>query len=318
MAEQKWPRAIQKLLKGLGDAEAAGALVGAGFDFALAQPVRTYVDPERLLGHLDRALDERVVEAYLRDHVRPFFDREAERAVARDDRVGDWLTAEAQAELRALAAKPVEFDRRFLEGLVKQDSVRHMLRSVIEETLDRFVQSVKQGLSTVSGGRLGGGKGLLGGITGGITGQFEQLLQRAVGSFVGGSMNLMLERLVAILSSPETARQLGRSKLQAYDAAVKTPTRKVAKSALKAPLDDLLETVPGLIAHNLARPEVRVGIVAEVEAFLAIEGERPVGDLLADEDAVAALRGEVVEVAGPLLSAFAEDPGFLAWLAEHC
>lgn len=314
MAEQKWPRAIQKLLKGLGDAEAAGALVGAGFDFALAQPVRTYVDPERLLGHLDRALDERVVEAYLRDHVRPFFDREAERAVARDDRVGDWLTAEAQAELRALAAKPVEFDRRFLEGLVKQDSVRHMLRSVIEETLDRFVQSFKQTMSSLSGGRLGMGKGLLGGITG----QIEQQLQRAVGSFVGGSMNLMLERLVAILSSPETARQLGRSKLQAYDAAVKTPTRKVAKSALKAPLDDLLETVPGLIAHNLARPEVRVGIVAEVEAFLAIEGERPVGDLLADEDAVAALRGEVVEVAGPLLSAFAEDPGFLAWLAEHC
>ncbi len=313
MAEQKWPRAIQKLLAGLNDEASAGALLGLAFDFAVDQPVSTYVDAERLLGHLDRALDERVIEAYVRDHLRPFHDREAERAVARDDVVADWLTAEVQAELRALAAKPVEFDRRMLEGIVKQDSVRHMLRSIIEETLGRFVESFKSTLSSLSGGRLGMGRGLLGGITG----QIEAQLQKAVASFVGGSMNLMLERLVAILASPETARQLARSKLQAYDAAVKTKTRKIAKGALKLPLDDLLETVPGLIAHNLARPEVRAGIVAEVEAWLAIEGDKAVRELWAEPAHVAALRAEVVEQGAPLLRAFAATEGFRGWLAAH-
>jgi len=125
-------------------------------------------------------------------------------------------------------------------------------------------------------------------------------------------MNVMLERLVAILSSQETARQLGRTKLQIYDEAMKTPTAKVTKAQLKLSIDDLVEVLPGLLAHNLERPEIRDGILAEVRAALEVEGARTVRELLGSD--AAPLRAEVVEVGGPLIADLASAEPFLDWL----
>ena len=56
------------------------------------------------------------------------------------------------------------------------------------------------------------GKGLLGQLGG----QFETHLQAAVKSFVQNSTSLMLDRLIVILTSPETAQHFGRSGGAAY------------------------------------------------------------------------------------------------------
>ncbi len=317
---RKWTKAIEKLLGALRDEASAADLVGRMYDHAVAQPVSTYVDGERLLGQLDRLLAEANVERWVREHLGPYLQRDHARAKARGDLVGDWLTAEAQAELRSLAARPVELDRRFLEKLVQQGAVKHMLKSVVEETIGNFIETLRPGGSGAGeGGRVarsafGFAKQVAGGgILGAIGGQVEQQISRAARTFIDGSMTVMLERLVAILASPETARQLGRSKLSAYDEAMKTPTAKLTKHTTTVALDDLAEVLPGVVAHNLARPEIRAGILEEVEAALAVEGDKTVAELLGDDGA--ALRAEVVEIAAPLLASFAEGETFLEWLA---
>jgi len=299
----------------------AGALLGLAFDFALAQPVSTYVLPDKLLDHLDHALSEPRLVEWTERHLRPILERERARAKARGDRVRDWMTAELQTELRALAAKPVDLDPKMVERLVRQDSVRHMLRSVVQETLDRFVDTLRPGGQ--GGGLLGSvGRSAFGfasraskGILGNISSQIESQLKSAVTGFVQSSMNMMLDRVVHIIRSPEMRRQLSRSGVALYDEVVKSKTTDIWEFVIaRVDLDDLLEAIPGQLAHNLERPAIRDGLLAEVAAFLDIEGARPVSALLAPAS-MASLRADVIAIGAPLLGTLAQTPAFAAWEA---
>ena len=131
-------------------------------------------------------------------------------------------------------------------------------------------------------------------------------------------MTVMLERLTAILSSPDTGRLLGRSKLTAFDEVMKLATERLHDPLRRGrTLEDLLEVLPALLQHNLRRETVRAGLLEEISAWVAVEGAKPVRALLADEAHAAALRAEVVAVAGPWLVDFAASPGFRGWLQTH-
>jgi hypothetical protein len=317
------PRAISHLLHGFGDPASAGALAGLAFDFAIDQPISRYVTPEHVLEHIDAALRPAPLERWAKQHLRPSLDRERARARARGDRVGDWLTAEAAAELRSLAARPVHLKKAFLEGLMKQDAVRHMLRGIVQETLDRFVTMLKPGGS--GGGLVGAvGRGAFGlagsvgkGILGGIGGQIEGQLGKAVTAFLDTSMNFLLDRVVALASSNETAALIGRMNVQGFDEAMKVRTGKLWDGLDQVPVDDLVALIPDLIAHNLSRPEIREGILDEARQALAVEGERTVRALLEDSGSVQMWRGRVVEVGGPLLAEWSATPHFRDWIDAH-
>ncbi len=77
-------------------------------------------------------------------------------------------------------------------------------------------------------------------------------------------------------------------------------------------LDDLLEVIPGHLIHNLERPVIRQALVAEVEAFLAIEGTRPTIDLLTPAT-VTEWRADFIAIGAPLLGALAQTSEFAAW-----
>ncbi|MSP72154.1 MAG: hypothetical protein EXR76_08240 [Myxococcales bacterium] len=294
------------------DLKSAQAFVGALFDFAAAQPVSRYVEPEPILEHLDRALSEPVVERVLREHLRPALDRELKRAKVRDDRLGDFITAEALAELRSLAARPVKFKRKFLEDLVKQDAVSHLVRSLVQETLDRFLGTLKPGGS--GGGVVGGvARGAFGlansvskGLLGGIGAQVESQLKSAASTFVAGSMHVIMDRVVGILASPETGARIGRMNAQGFDQALKMKTAALVEQGLTLPVDDLLEVVPGLILHNLSRPEIRAGLLEELRLMLEIVGQRPLGELLDESGSREAVRAELIAKGAPLLVEFSK------------
>lgn len=288
-------------------------------DFALAQPVGAFINAERVDFWLDHAFDEGAVHDAVEAHVQGFVEREQARAKARGDTVRDWISAEAQAELRAFAARPVVFDRATLERWVDQDAVRSILRSIVRETLDRFVDTVKPG--GTGGGLVGAvGRRTIGfasragrGLLGGLGGQFEELLRGAVGSFVGSSMGLMVDRVVAILMQPETQRQLGRLRLSAYERAVGTETVAIFDHAAGEPaLEELIEVLPGLIAHNLERSAVRDILRAEVQRWVEAEGERPIGSFLPPEN-VGPLRDELAGLVLPMVRAFTASQAFGAW-----
>lgn len=312
------------LIAALTDAAGSRALAEVLADFLLAQPMGRLIRAERVLDQLDRVLDERLMERATGAHLRPAIDREIARAKARGDVVGDWLTAEAKAELRSLAGRPIRIDRRMVERVVKQDEVKELIRQVVKDTLERFLTTVKTG-----GDDGGGAVGSLGrkafgfanrasaGVLGSLGSALEGRLTSAMNTFVAHNLDGVLDKVVAVITSPETARQVSRGAMKTFDRAMDFPGRRVAEEAEKLPWDDLLEAVPGLIAHNLGREALRAGIRAEVDAALAVEGERPVRSLWADEAAVAAARADIVEVLTPLVADFGASEAYGAWLADH-
>jgi hypothetical protein len=314
---------MKKLLAALADDTKTESLVGLAFDFTLEQPVQTFIEPELLLAHVDRALTEALTEAAIARHVRPFLEREQARAEARGDRVGDWLPAQAKETLRGLAGRPVRLERAFLEGLVEQEAVKHLVRSVVEETLDRFLQTLKPGgsgggvLGAMGRGAVGFASGLGKGLLGGLGAQMEQQLKAAASAFIAGSMNVVMERVVTLLASPDTGVKLGRMNQTGFDEALKQKTGRVWAQAMKLPVDALLGVVPSIITHNLSRPEIRAGILDEVRAFIEVEGARTLREILAEAGAVDAWREETIAKAAPLLRTFAASEPFRAWVAAR-
>ncbi|MFN3197424.1 MAG: hypothetical protein ACE366_03230 [Bradymonadia bacterium] len=294
----------------LRDEAAARALVGLVFDFASRQPVRRFLKPERVLVHLDAALDEGALETLVERHLSPWFDREEVRLEGRkEERLRDWLTAEAIAELRALAAKPVRLEKAQVERFVQQPGVKSMITSVVKESIEKFISAFNP--SNLFGGR----RGL--GLMGNITAQFESQIQRAARSFIDNSMDMMISRVVQMITSPETARQMGRAKLNAFEQGLEQRIYDLWRmSADNLPRADLMEILPGLIAHNLARPELRDALLEEMNVWLEIEGDRTTADLLTEMHVLEAWRTEIIDIAAPVLVELADDADFDDWIAR--
>ncbi len=259
------------------------------------------------------------MERFLREHLRPALERERTRARSRDDQAGDWFTPEAIATLREAVGRPVRLDRAWLEKLTRQEAVRFFLKGIVEETIERFVEN----LTSVGGSSLIGsiGRGAVGlaanvskAVLGSLAPQIESQIKGAASRFVASSLNLVLDRVVVMFSSKDAAEQMGHMNQVAFDAFLDLPTKKVVETAMKLPVDEVLSVLPGLVAHNLGRKPVRDAILAELRAALAVEGKKPLREIIGDEGAVAAWRAEVVRLAAPLLVEFAGSTAFASWL----
>ena len=311
------------LATALSDAAAADGLAGVMIDFMLDQPLSTFATPEHVLSDLDKLIDERLTERNIALHLRPFIDREIERAKTRGDTVGDWFTAEAKAELRSLAARPINIPRDKVERWVKRDEVRSMVRSAVQDTLESFIDTVKTGgggsgaVGSVGRRAFGFAKKASGGVLGSIGSQIEGQLKRAVNSFMANNLDGILDKAVRIAVAPETKQRVSKEAVRIFDRAMKTEGKEVAAYAAKLPWDDLLEALPGQLAHNLNREAIRDGIKAEVEAALEADGATPLRGLFADDAAIAGWRAEAVPIVAPLLAGFWASDAAQAWWTTH-
>lgn len=317
------PTQYAGLLARLADPADAGALVDVVVDFALDRPVSAYVEADRVLAAIDRVLDERLTAKAIAEHVEPFVAREQARLMTRpEETVADWLNEAAQAALAELAAQPIKVDEKVVRRFADQQQVRDMLRSFVEDTLSRFISAFKPGgagggvAGSVGRGLFGAASKMSGGLMGGLGEQIEAQLKKAATGFVQTSMPAMIERMITQLSAPETARRMVKTQTMAFEGALKTPVSRIAKVWAKVDTHAVMLTVPGLIAHNLARPEIRAGIRAEVAAMLAVAGAEPVRALLADEAQVAAIKADARAIGLPMLAEGTLHGPILAWLAK--
>ena len=97
------------------------------------------------------------------------------------------------------------------------------------------------------------------------------------------------------------------------EASLTLKTHTLWRLAEPLPMDEIRGIIPGLIGHNLARPEIREAILEEVSAALELEGKQPLGALF-EPVTVAQWRETCVAIGGPILSEFAATPEFSGWL----
>jgi hypothetical protein len=156
------------------------------------------------------------------------------------------------------------------------------------------------------------GKGLLGGIGG----EIQKQLQDRVRDVVDGSMAMVQARIADRLASDETARTLGAARRRAFLGLLEMTEADAAKSVRRTPFDKLDSLVPKVIAHNLARAEVREVVRDEIRAVVAELARQTVGELLDEAGLRDAARAALHAHGLPIARALAQTPGFQAFWAK--
>ncbi|CAM4125483.1 hypothetical protein [Corallococcus exiguus] len=292
-------------------------LLDLTFDALCASRVSDWVDPDRVLAAVDLALTPERVKGWHARLVAPVRTRLLTRAAKSRIKLEAWLPAEASASLSALLGQPVHLPRKAIDEMVASEQVRETVRTTLQETLSALVSKVLAGapVAGVSGLRdalswgaraaASAGKGILGGLGGS--------LQDRVREVIDGSMALVQRRIAERLASEETARALGARRQKVFLSTLEKTEAEAAQVLSRFPHEHLDSLVPQVIAHNLARPEVREGLKAELHAVLEDLSRHTVGELLDQAGLRDATRQWLHAHGLPFARTLAHSAPFIAW-----
>jgi hypothetical protein len=261
--------------------------------------------------------------------VKPARERLIARAKASSLKAGVWLPAPVKDLIAEELGKPAPLPPKLVDELVGSEKVRDEVRAMLSDTLSSFIKKATGG----SGGgdekdaspgaaaarafgfgaraMAAAGRGLLGGLGD----QLERTLQEKVRDFVDASVAAVQQRIAKKLTSEETAKGLGKRRKEAFLGFLDKTEAEVAAYVTKAPHDVIDALVPGVVQHNLQRPELREAIRAEIAAAIAELGEDEVGAVLDRLGQRALAREAMHALVGPIAKDFVATPGFTAWFA---
>lgn len=259
------------------------------FDRVCALRARDLVDTDRALSALDAlAAPDRARDLAARFWI-PLRGRVLARMDQSDVKLGAWMPDDVRAAARDEMGKPLPLPRRAVEDAVGSEKVRDAVRTMLQESLTNFVQKAGSALNDRADKSSGGGalRGVLGfgakaagKMLGGIGEEIQHQLQDRVRDFVDGAVASVQSRIVERLTSDDTAKTLGKRRQKLYDAVVDAPEREAARRVRKADWARIDADSPKVLAHNLARPEVRDFVRAELAQLTTDLGDQTVGDVL--------------------------------------
>ena len=311
------------LIIALSQEESTRALIKIGFDYVIDQPLKTWVQPEEFLNRITRYFDLEQTGQLLEKHLPDVIKNVQETLQERGETVHDWLTSEMDAELRSWAMQAIYLNPRTLNRWVHHEVMEEIMRSLIHDILERFIQVAKPG---------GQGGGLLGmasrgafsfanraskGILGGISEQMEGHLKGLVAGFVQSSLHGILSQLVTIVTAPELAPKLGKARLKIYEDLLKTPLTDLMKQAQGLEMDEWSRILPEWVEYHLNRKEVRSLLINQIQNILDIEGHQPIRSFLGNQDRIESMYEEVVQTLQPRLNDFANHPTFAQWVSTY-
>ena len=294
------------------------ALVTLGVDTVLAQPVGELVDVEWIMGAVDAGLSEGITSQVIARYLEPAAGRERTRGEASGERVDAWIPAEQVPAMLALMRRPFPINPDIVQDLVDQGAVRSMVGAVVQEALLGFMQlSAKvPGLSGAANlmGALGrqAGKGLFGGARKGIEDKMEQRIKE----FMDQSMVRLTGKIVELASSDAGLRLQGEMRADLLGKALGTRLSFYYEELAKLPAPEMWALIPPLIAHNLARPELRDALENELRLGLELEAKKTALELLTELGIADQTRELILKRANPLASKIVEDEAFAAWLSD--
>ncbi len=291
------------------DDAALTAFLDAAFAFVCTRRVNEFVDVDRLLAGADLATEPSRVARFVERFVTPLRARALDRLRASTLPLGVWLPDPVRDALAALLAEPAPIPRALVDKVVADEHVRDSARAMLQEALSSFIHKA---FSVTPGGRglrgmIGFGARAAGGLFGGIGDEIQRQLEERVRDFVDGGVGMMQKSVAQRLTSADTARLLGKRRRAAFLGILAEPESQIARFVKRTPWPALDAMLPALIAHNLARAEVRAALREEVAAAVAELSTQTIGELL-DELGLRAAVADGVRVHGlPLARTFLQS-----------
>lgn len=288
------------------------------FDFACTRPLSDFVDPEQVLPALDEALRPDRVKDFQQRIGRPARERLLKRADESALTMSAWLPKEVADDLDARLGRPAKIPQSMIDEVVTSEKVREAVRATLSEALTNFVAKATGG-DTAAGqgirGAIGFAKSKGMGLLGGIGEEIQKRMQERIKDFVDSSVASVQRRIGERLSSDDTAKELGKQRQRAFRKFLQTKEPDVAKAIRRSEPDVVDAEVPAIVAHNLARTEVRDALRDEVGRAIAELSKEPVGAHLERAGLKDRARAAWKAHGVPLARAFIATPGLEAWRA---
>lgn len=298
-------------------------LIDLTFDHACGRPLRDLVDVDRVLPALDAVTEPERAARWQRRVVIPLRERLLARAAKSEVLLGRWLPDDLTAALRERLGRPRPIPQKWVDEVVANERVREAVRAMLSEALTSFVQKASAALTENKAAGQGGIRGAFGwgakaagSLIGSIGDEVQQRLQERVRDYVDIAVGNVQARIAERLRSEDTARAIGKRRLAVFEKALATTEAEAAEGAAKTRWEDVDARGPRVVAHNLARPEVREAIRAELDATLAEIGGDTLGAALDDLGLRELLRETARATALPGLRDLAQTERFEAWWAR--
>ena len=251
------------------DDAALAQFLDAAFDFLCTRRVGELIDTDRVLQTVDAALMPERTTRFIARLFAPLRTRLLARARDSQLQLSVWLPAPAKDAIAQMLGTPAPIPKEIIDEIVHSDRVRQDVREMFLESVNSVVSKA---FSVAPGGKAA--RGMLG-LAGGFFG-----VENRIKDVVDVGVAIMLRRLGEKLASDDTARLIGKQRKRGFLALMKRTESETGKFIERVPHAILDALAPGVIAHNLARAEVRDAVRAEVAAALAELDKQTIGDLL--------------------------------------
>jgi hypothetical protein len=305
-------------------------LIDLVFEYVCAQPLSAFVDPARVLPALDDALEPSRTADFHQWIGVPLRERLIARAKKSQVLLGAWLPEALAKALDEQLGRPVKLPRKAIDDAVASEQVREGVRQLVTETLENFVSKGVSGGD--SSGSSSGGSGLKSmlsfgaraaagvgkGLLGGLSDELQKQLQDRAKTFVDASMAAAQKRLAERIASEETAKTLGKRRQKFFQRLLARSESEAADWIEKAARwKDVDDSLPKVVAHNLARKELRDAIEEETRAVFAQLADETVGALLERAGLKEHARQWARAQGLPLARGFLATEGAQQWLAPR-
>jgi hypothetical protein len=307
-------------------------------DFVLTQPVKDIIDVDGARRVAMGVLTEENLQRIVARHVKPGWQRYAAAARDADLAVGALVPDEARGQIRDTLLKGQVPKGKWAEGAVDPALIRKLFAPVFAQLLVNFAK--KMPLPGVGGNEGAPSSPPPSGREGGLAGRFAQKMQKRAGRIMDAGLNAMgglgaeMERRVqaaakdfsegALTMWREAMRDRLRSEegralvlqmsQQATDHVMATEVSQIHRDAEGLPIEEILDVVPSIVAHAVPHGFIQGIVDRELAAFLEVEGERPVGELLDELGVTSEVRAVVRGRGSELARALFATSGFEAWL----
>ena len=315
--------------------QAAESLV----EHLLSQRLRDVADLPQLVAIILGTLRKESLARDLKLHVQPGllrYDRHVDQA---PERLSDLLGPEGADALRTLVAAPSGARGRFMRGAVDPALLKRLLAPVWVQLLVNFSKRIPiPGLggapSASAGGAASAGRGIAsmlgksvqqsaGRLVGagrsaleGLGIDVEKKLTAAARDFSEGALGIWNQALRERLQSDEGKALVAQIKLSVLEHLLSVQLQDIHKDAMKLPLPAYVDLAPAIVSHAVQLPFLRRFIEAEVQAFLAVEGERSLHALLSDLGAVEPARSWLEARVEQQIQGWSQRASVAAWLTQ--
>jgi hypothetical protein len=306
-------------------------------DHVLATKLAELVDLDEAHAIVVSALTRENLERIVDRHVLPGWKRYSAHALASEETVGALVPDPARDAIVDIVRNLKRPEARWLEGAVDPVLLRRLFAPVWTSVLVHFarrlplpgmggagpVSAVGRGVGTfaeritksvqeraeklVDAGRT---------VMGGLGAEVEKRLHAAAREFSEGAAGIFREALRERLESEEGQELVAQIGRQIVDHVLVTQIAELHEDATRLPVERVLEVVPHIVGHAAPRAFVRDAVRAELRAFLALEGERRLGEVLEELGILDEFRKLATRKIDEVVRGFVTSPAFAAWLGR--